>query len=170
MKLWKRIIIILLVSVSCIGCDQSTKILADEYLPKNGMISYLNDTFRIGYTENIGSFLGAGSDLSSNLRFWLFVVFVGLVLVGLLIHLLVSSKHSALTQGALTGLTLAFSGGVSNFYDRLINNGAVIDFLNVGIGSLRTGIFNIADMAIMLGIALIVYASFKGSGRIKHDF
>lgn len=167
MKLWKRIVIILLVSVSCIGCDQSTKILADEYLPRNEMISYLNDTVRIGYTENIGSFLGAGSDLSSNLRFSLFVVFVGLVLAGLLIHLLVSSKHSLLT---LTGLTLTFSGGLSNFYDRSVNNGAVIDFLNVGIGSIRTGIFNIADMAIMLGIALIVYASFKGSGRIKHDF
>ncbi len=162
MKLGKRIIIILLVSISCIGCDQSTKMLANEYLPKNEMFSYLNDSFRIGYVENTGAFLGVGSELSGNLRFWVFVVFVGFVLVGLLVHLLVNSKHSALP---LVGLALAFSGGLSNFYDRLVNDGAVVDFLNVGIGSVRTGIFNVADMAIMLGMVLVLYASCK-----KHDF
>lgn len=166
MRLGKKIIIVLLVSMSCIGCDQSTKMLAGEYLPKNEMNSYLNDIFRIGYTENTGSFLGIGSDMSSNIRFWVFVVFVGLVLVGLLIHLLVSSKHNSLS---FAGITLAFSGGLSNFYDRLANNGAVVDFLNVGIGSVRTGIFNIADMAVMLGMALVLYASFRGNGKIKHD-
>jgi signal peptidase II len=31
-----------------------------------------------------------------------------------------------------------------------------VDFLNVGIGPLRTGIFNVADMAIMLGVALLI--------------
>jgi signal peptidase II len=37
----------------------------------------------------------------------------------------------------------------------------VIDFLNVGIGSLRTGIFNVADMAIMLGVFLLLFAKDK---------
>jgi len=40
---------------------------------------------------------------------------------------------------------LLFSGGISNFYDRVSNNDAVVDYLNIGIESLRTGIFNIAD-------------------------
>jgi signal peptidase II len=61
----------------------------------------------------------------------------------------------------LISLTLIFSGGISNFYDRASNNGAVIDFLNVGIGSLRTGIFNVADMAIMLGVFLLLFAKDK---------
>ena len=47
-------------------------------------------------------------------------------------------------------------GGIGNLVDR-VQLGAVRDFLNVGIGSLRTGIFNLADMAITFGgIALIV--------------
>ncbi len=32
----------------------------------------------------------------------------------------------------------------------------MIDFLNMGIGPLRTGIFNVADMAIMAGFALLI--------------
>ena len=40
--------------------------------------------------------------------------------------------------------------------DRLLNEGRVTDFLNVGIGTLRTGIFNPADMAILAGALLLV--------------
>ena len=47
-------------------------------------------------------------------------------------------------------------GGLSNLIDRLIYDGRVTDFLNVGIGSLRTGIFNLADMAILAGALLLV--------------
>jgi signal peptidase II len=61
----------------------------------------------------------------------------------------------------MTSLTLIFSGGISNLYDRVLNNGTVIDFLNVGIGSLRTGIFNVADMTNMLSIFLLLFIKDK---------
>jgi len=67
--------------------------------------------------------------------------------------LIFSLKQKALS---ILALSLIFSGGLSNFYDRIANNGAVVDFLNIGIGSLRTGIFNVADIAIMLGVLLLV--------------
>ena len=52
-------------------------------------------------------------------------------------------------------------GGVGNLVDR-VQLGAVRDFFNVGIGPLRTGIFNVADMAITFGgIALIVIPLFR---------
>lgn len=40
---------------------------------------------------------------------------------------------------------------------------SVIDFINVGLGSVRTGIFNVADMAVLLGAAMIVMAGMKES-------
>ena len=46
----------------------------------------------------------------------------------------------------LTVLSLILSGGISNFYDRVVNNDAMIDFLNIGLGSLRTSVFNVAIM------------------------
>jgi signal peptidase II len=53
-------------------------------------------------------------------------------------------------------LALVAGGGISNLIDRLLYNGRVTDFLNVGIGGVRTGIFNVADMAIMAGALLLL--------------
>ena len=64
-------------SFACVGIDQATKLLASEYLTKNAMVSYLNDTLRVGFVENIGAFLGLGNSMSEQARFWLFVVLVG---------------------------------------------------------------------------------------------
>jgi signal peptidase II len=52
-------------------------------------------------------------------------------------------------------LMLFVAGGLSNLIDR-VAMGTVIDFLNVGIGSFRTGIFNVADVAIMVGAAMLI--------------
>ncbi len=36
-----------------------------------------------------------------------------------------------------------------------------MDFLNVGIGTLRTGVFNVADVAIMIGAGLLLFAELR---------
>ena len=69
-----------------------------------------------------------------------------------------NSKQKLLS---LIALSLVFSGGISNFYDRVFNNGAVIDFLNIGFGTFRTGIFNVADVAIMAGVFMLVFVQSK---------
>ena len=52
---------------------------------------------------------------------------------------------------------LFLAGGASNWVDRLVH-GRVVDFLNLGIGPLRTGVFNVADVAIMAGLGLLLWA------------
>jgi signal peptidase II len=37
----------------------------------------------------------------------------------------------------------------------------VIDFMNVGVGSLRTGIFNVADVAVMVGAGILVLEGYR---------
>ena len=64
MNIWNRILTIFVITLTSVGCDQSTKIIASEYLPKNQTFSFMNDVLRIGYTENIGAFLGLGNTLS----------------------------------------------------------------------------------------------------------
>jgi signal peptidase II len=56
----------------------------------------------------------------------------------------------------MIAVSLLLAGGIGNLLDRVFHNGLVIDFLNMGIGPLRTGIFNVADMAIMAGFALLL--------------
>ncbi|MGR5145835.1 signal peptidase II [Photobacterium alginatilyticum] len=153
MDICKRIQVVFWVTLSCIGVDQATKVLASQELSNNVMTSYFSDLLRVGYTENIGAFLGLGNTLSDNYRFGFFVIAVGTFLFGLLAYIVISSKQNL---PSLIALSLVFSGGFSNFYDRVTNNGAVIDFLNVGIGSVRTGVFNVADVAIMVGVLMLL--------------
>lgn len=153
-----RFILILLISCCCIGCDQGSKGIAKAYLLGGDTYSFLFDCFRIGYAENSGVFLGMGAAWSEDIRFLLFGVGVGIVLLGLLIYMLLARN---MDKPTLFGLSLVFSGGISNFIDRMTQNGVVVDFLNVGIGSLRTGIFNVADMLILLGVICILYLQWK---------
>ena len=65
----------------------------------------------------------------------------------------------------LLGAALIVSGGAPNWIDR-VATGSVIDFLNVGIGPLRTGIFNVADVAILGGVGLVVLTA-VGENRLR---
>src|SRR5690554_6433679 len=154
MTIRARLMLLVVITLLTVACDQATKTLAAQHLVRGEVHSYLFDTVRIVYAENTGAFLGLGGHLSSESRFWVFVVLVGLFLPGLLAYTLVGRE---LTRAPVTALALLFAGGVSNFYDRVFNNGAVIDFLNLGVGPLRTGIFNVADVAIMLGLFMLIF-------------
>ena len=79
-----RIILLLFVLSTCIGCDQVSKGLATRHLQAQAPISLLAGAFRIQYAENTGAFLGLGADWPAPLRFWLLGVttsaFLGVVL------------------------------------------------------------------------------------------
>ena len=61
--------------------------------------------------------------------------------------------------------SLVLSGGLGNLVDRIINDGRVIDFMNIGIGSLRAGIFNVADVYITVGVVVLVFQSLQRPRR-----
>jgi len=150
----KKIKILALVLLACLILDQSTKYIARHYLEGRGVYSYAGDTFRLVYSENTGAFLGLGASLPERVRTFIFSGLVTLFLAGFLVYTL-RSHH--VTRTGFIASALIIGGGLGNLIDRLVNNGAVMDFMNVGIGSLRTGIFNIADMAIMLGAVLLLW-------------
>ena len=55
-------------------------------------------------------------------------------------------------------MLLVSAGGVGNLVDCIVRNGHVIDFMNLGLGPVRTGIFNVADVQIMVGLGLLLLA------------
>jgi signal peptidase II len=154
---FRRILFIIAVLVLCVGCDRITKVTARNYLLRSQPVSYLGDLFRFQYAENTGVFLGLGSSLPAGLRLWIFSILTGVVLAGILVFVLVKD-HLSITFAA--GLSLIVAGGTGNLIDRLLHHGTVTDFLNVGLGNLRTGIFNIADVAIMAGLGLLIVFGF----------
>jgi signal peptidase II len=77
-----------------------------------------------------------------------------------LIGTIVMAARFKWSRLAGVGLVLYVAGGLSNLVDR-IAMGSVIDFLNIGIGPIRTGIFNVADAAIMVGMVLLLVDRFR---------
>ena len=153
-----RLPLAVLIILSGVGCDQATKQLAVQQLRGTPPLSFMQDIVRLQYAENQGAFLGLGNSLSPELRFWLLTVATAVLLLGLAIFLIVQWKMPRLS---FIALSCVLAGGLGNMIDRLVHDGSVIDFLNLGLGSLRTGIFNIADIAITGGVVLLWVASLR---------
>ncbi len=116
--------------------------------------------FLLQYTENAGAFLNLGSSLPAQARFWILCVLTGSAVAGMLVFILI---NRSLRPSFVAGLSLIIGGGFGNLMDRIFNNGAVIDFMNIGVGSLRTGIFNIADVAITTGALTLIFFDSRSS-------
>jgi signal peptidase II len=147
-----RFIVVIVTLVCCVGCDQVSKSAARALLSSGASESLFADSLRLQLVENPGSFLSLGASLPEHLRFALFTAVVGVVLIGLVCAALFARVSSA----RVIALGLVAGGGISNLIDRLFFDGRVTDFLNVGVGSFRTGIFNLADMAILAGALLLI--------------
>jgi signal peptidase II len=164
MKSIKKVTLILFILFSCAGCDQTTKIVARHNLSETRVVTFLHDTIRLQYIENQGAFLGVGSTIPTRIRSILLVFFVGVFLFSMLIFLLMQNHFK---KNQIISLSLVLGGGFGNLIDRILNQGRVVDFMNIGIGSLRTGIFNVADVAITFGIIWYFIISLKNQ---KNEF
>ena len=146
---------LLVAILATVGCDHVSKQLATTLLAGRPDRSFLGGIVRLVYAENPGGFLSLGAELPPLMRRLVFTLGTGLAIAGLLVLLW---SRAAGGVRAL-GLALFAAGGMSNWIDRLLW-GRVVDFMNVGVGPVRTGIFNVADVAIVLGAGLWLVAEF----------
>jgi signal peptidase II len=142
----------------CLALDQATKAVASASLTLGDRHSFLADTVRLELAHNSGAFLSLGASLPAGIRAHLFTWFVGLLVLGALWFAFRGRTPARLAAGA----ALVAAGGLGNLWDRLATGGWVVDFLNLGIGPLRTGIFNVADVALMAGVALVAWPERRG--------
>lgn len=156
-KLVRTLSIILLVAAN-IGCDQISKNIARENIEDGARTEVIGQMLVLYKVENKGAFLGLGSDLPEWLKSILLLGLPGVVMIGIFVYLL---RHPELNKVAVVGLTFIVGGGIGNLYDRILY-GEVTDFLYMNFGGpFRTGIFNLADVSVMIGTGLILLDSFK---------
>ncbi len=148
-----RVFAVAVILAACVGCDQYTKSVAQAELKGRPGASYLGDVFRLQYAENPGAFLGLGGQMPEMVRRGVLVGINCLIAVSLAGVVLFSSR---MTLTRIAGCALLLAGAVGNLIDRVRGDGLVIDFMNMGLGPLRTGIFNVSDVAIMLGAILLL--------------
>ena len=155
-----RLLIGLAILSSFIGCDQATKSIATSALKDSEVQSYLGDTVRLEYALNPGGFLSMGASFSPKTRFLIFVGFNVVVMCCVGVFLV---THWNARLAIFVSLSYMLAGGIGNLIDRIGNGGLVTDFLNLGIGPVRTGIFNVADVGVMFGAAVLVVSLFRES-------
>ncbi len=153
---WLRLMLALGLMTCWVGCDQASKHIATETLSGKPPQSYFSNVFRLEYALNPGGFLSLGGNLTPQLRFWVFAVLNVLLLLGTL-SVLVARWNMHLFR--FVAVVLIVAGGFGNLIDRVRNNGLVTDFVNLGIGPLRTGIFNVADVALTTGALVLLIMS-----------
>lgn len=147
-----RIVLVLSLVISNIGCDQVSKNYASTQLRGTPSQSFLNGLFHLTYAENKGAFLSLGSDFSESWHTIGLKILPVILLVALLLYTLFSKS---LNLYQIIAFSFILGGGISNIYDRLLY-GKVVDFMKMGNDTLHTGIFNFADVSIMVGMFMML--------------
>jgi signal peptidase II len=147
-----RLVTLVLMLGCTAGCDQVSKHLVRARLNPLHPITLPGGIGELRLVENLGSFLSLGASLPHQLRFALLTIGVGAGLLCLFVYLVVSSPSSWMS---FIGLGMICAGGMSNLLDRTLRQGHVTDFIFISAGPLHTGVFNIADLTIVIGIAAI---------------
>ena len=143
--------------------DQWVKILALLHLDANSFKwGSSNAGIDLGLSLNPGAFLSLGAGLSPDVKQLVFIVGVGVVVIWAAGWALARWKRAL---GKAAAVYLIALGGGSDLIDRALRGGHVVDYLVLNLGHLHTGVFNIADMAIMGGAAVLVLEGFRKPKR-----
>lgn len=142
-----------------IALDQITKTLVTSFMEIGDSIPIINNVLHVTYHRNAGAAWGI---LQGRM---LFFYVVTILVIGVIIIWL---KRINIQEEKI--LTIAFSlflgGAIGNFIDRLIYQ-EVIDFIDTFIFGYNFPIFNIADSALCIGVALMAIDAFLETKQNK---
>lgn len=137
--------------------DRFSKSWALSFLSEHGP-TRINSFISIQESYNMGIAFGMAQGIGAQIG-WLSVVFVA----GMFIYMVRLPEDEWLTR---IGLALIMGGALGNMIDRL-TKGEVLDFI---VTPLRFSIFNIADIAINVGMVIVLLATVRSIRRErKHD-
>jgi len=155
------LVIVLLVAALNFTADRVSKNYAVDHIKGEGTIKVVGNVFILHYAENDGAFLGFGGELPKPLKTFLLIL---LPVVLIVVSTIYTAFSPNLPPGQIICLSSIIGGGAGNLYDRIFNDGIVIDFLNFGIGNFRTGILNIADLSVTFGALIFIFLQLRQSG------
>ncbi len=130
--------------------------MARDRIEYNETIEVIGKNLVLTKVENTGAFLGMGSSLSPILRKILLLFLPAAVMLALLVYLI---RNKEITQISVVALSFIVGGGIGNIYDRIVY-GSVTDMLYIDLEFAHTGIFNLADVSVMVGTGLILLEQF----------
>ena len=154
----RTLFIVVLIGAN-IGCDQVSKSFVRETVDHQEWIELYQDNLILTNVENPGAFFGWLADLPPVLKGILLSLLPSLAILGILFTVLTRFN---LPRGSVIGLSFIIGGGIGNIYDRIVH-GSVTDFLHIDLGLFRTGIFNMADVSIMVGMGIVLFSMWRAN-------
>jgi len=146
-------------SLAVIVVDQGSKALAESLLAIHEPVAVL-PFFDLFLTYNLGAAFSFLSNAGGWQR-WLFVILSSGVSVFIVLWL------RRVPRGEKTlacALALVLGGALGNLIDRVLRpGGGVVDFIDIYYGTWHWPAFNVADSAISIGAAILVWSALRGA-------
>jgi signal peptidase II len=139
------------------GCDQFSKKMVRAQVGPMEYIEVLDEYLILTNVGNNGAMLGFGKDFSPALKIALLQVLPMLVLLAMLLRILGNDQLGTFT---IMAFACVIGGGMGNLVDRIFQ-GYVTDFFQIRLGPIKTGIFNLADVSVTLGVLFIIMLAIK---------
>lgn len=164
-----------LLAIGVVIADQAMKAWIIANVPENTVgPRYMGDFLWIVHTRNLGIAFSIGDSISKILRMALFIVLPAVFIVAASIFCLRSGKLTGLQRFAIAFIV---GGGTGNLIDRIFRPEGVVDFISFSLfgifGLDRFPTFNIADMSITIGAAVLLISGFlmeeKGQKNDKRN-
>ncbi|MCH7739933.1 MAG: signal peptidase II [Chloroflexi bacterium] len=143
--------LLLIVFGATLATDVFSKIAISQLIPDSSLAIVGDVQLRILYNSQAPFGLGNSALGSSTLAV------AALAMIGILTWAWLARSRAWFPVGIMTG------GAAGNLLDRL-SGGSVLDWIDPGFA----GVFNIADLAIVTGLVLFVFASFAESPPEEH--
>ena len=147
----------LVAAVIVVALDQITKHLAVSRLDDGHVVDVIDGVLTLRLTYNPGGAFGLGQGQPG-----FFLVASTLIAV-----LVIALARRVDDPRWVMPLGLVLGGGVGNLIDRIVRNpgGRVVDFIDLQVWPL----FNVADSAIVVGVALLFWYSFRAPKEKDHE-
>lgn len=151
--------IYILISIVVIALDQLTKVMI-RTMPMDYEYRIIGDFLKIVHVENSGAAFGL---FAGDTKFLL--IFPAAVIAAAVVFILNDKDGSLAGMIQKVSLTLIASGGVGNMIDRFLF-GHVTDMISF---SIFPPVFNVADIAVTCGCAMLVLSLIFGEKSISYD-
>nr|WP_276902880.1 signal peptidase II [Pedobacter kyonggii] len=151
--------VLLLLLTLNFGCDQISKKIVRAEISDYEHISIIKDRFTLTKVENSGAFLSLGDNMPYIFRL---IILTGLPLLflGYGLYFLFAKRNLPISMQI--ALCFLIGGGIGNLYDRIVH-GSVTDFMHMDFYLFQTGVFNFADISIMIGVVILLFHSFRSN-------
>ena len=151
--------IYLMISIAVIALDQAAKLMIRR-MPMNYEFNIIGDFLKIVHVENSGAAFGL---FEGSTRFLL--IMPAVVIIAAAVYIVRDKDQSAVGILQKVSLTLIAAGGIGNMIDRLMF-GHVTDMISF---SIFPPVFNVADIAVTCGCAMLILSLVMGERKSDGD-